>query len=219
MSMPQVEAVVRPIPKALLLAMPGAADAPPLHFAAETEIYAEGDAARLFYKVVSGVVRTCTFLSDGRRQIISFHGIGEVFGVESGPMHRFSAEAVTACGVVAYRRAGLEALAASDHHLAGQLFSYAMRCAERAQGHALVLGRRCAAHKLAAFLLELQGDGPEDGIIDLPMTRLDIGDYLGLTIETVSRTISQFERDGVIKLLSTRRLRLIDIAALQDLNA
>jgi CRP/FNR family nitrogen fixation transcriptional regulator len=191
---------------------------PVLNIAAESEIYGEGDEARSFYKVVGGVVRTCKFLSDGRRQITAFYHAGDVFGVESGERHGFSAEAVNDCTVVAYRRRGLEALAASDEALARQLFCYALQCAERAQMHALVLGRRGAAEKLAAFLLEMAEQRPTGETIDLAMTRQDIADYLGLTIETVSRTLSQFERDGVISLPGTRRVRLHDRAALEDLN-
>jgi CRP/FNR family nitrogen fixation transcriptional regulator len=192
---------------------------PVLSFAADSEIYGEGNEAKSFYKVMSGVVRTCKFLSDGRRQITAFYHAGEVFGVESGARHGYSAEAVNDCTVVAYRRGGLEALAATDEVLVRQLFRYAIQCAERAQKHALVLGRRGAAEKLAAFLLEMAEPRPTGEPIDLAMTRQDIADYLGLTIETVSRTMSQFERDGVIALASTRRVRLQDRAALQDLNA
>ncbi len=196
-----------------------AGNGPVMNFVSDNEIYAEGDAATCFYKVVSGVVRTCKFLSDGRRQIDGFHVAGDVFGFESGTDHRLSAEAVSHCVVVPYRRRGLAALAAADERLAGQLFSYAMQCLERAQGHSLLLGRRGAAQKLAAFLLEQADRRPEGGVVDLAMTRQDIADYLGLTIETVSRTLSQFERDGVISLPTARRIRLTDLAALRDLNA
>ena len=80
-----------------------------MHFATDHQVYVEGDEARYFYKVVSGVVRTCRFLSDGRRQIDAFHMTGEVFGFEPGTEHRLSAEAVSDCTVIAYRRRGLEA--------------------------------------------------------------------------------------------------------------
>jgi CRP/FNR family nitrogen fixation transcriptional regulator len=189
-----------------------------LHFAPDTEIYAEGEAATSFYKVVSGVVRTCKFLSDGRRQIDAFYGTGEIFGFEAGAEHKLSAEAVSDCTVVPYRRRGFEGLAERDDKVAGQLFSFAMRCLERAQEHALLLGRRSAAQKLAAFLLEMADRQPAGTTIELPMTRQDIADYLGLTIETVSRTLSQLERDGVIALPSARRVCVRDARALRHLN-
>jgi CRP/FNR family transcriptional regulator, nitrogen fixation regulation protein len=99
---------------------------PVLHFASDRDIYAEGDEARSFYKVVSGAVRTCKLLSDGRRQIDAFHVTGYVFGFETSSEHRLSAEAVSDCTVIPYRRRGLETLATTDDRLAGQLFSYAM---------------------------------------------------------------------------------------------
>jgi CRP/FNR family nitrogen fixation transcriptional regulator len=192
---------------------------PARNFTADSEIYAEGDDANCFYKIVSGVVRTCKFLSDGRRQIDAFHVAGDVFGFETGAEHRLSAEAVSDCTLIPYRRRGFEVLAARDDRVAGQLFSYAMRCLERAQEHSLLLGRRSASQKLATFLLEMVDRRCGNEVIDLAMTRQDIADYLGLTIETVSRTLSQLERDGVISLPSARRVCLKDHRALRHLNS
>jgi CRP/FNR family transcriptional regulator, nitrogen fixation regulation protein len=190
-----------------------------LSFAANSEIYCEGDEAKSFYKVVSGVVRTCKFLNDGRRQIDAFYVAGDVFGVEAGVEHRLSAEAAADCTVISYRRRNLETLATTDDRLARGFFSYAMECLERAQKHSLLLGRRGAAEKLAAFLLEMADRSPGDEVIDLAMTRQDIADYLGLTIETVSRTLSQFERDAVIALPTARRIRLKNRMALRHLDS
>lgn len=188
-----------------------------LHFLADQEVYGEGDEAKSFYKVVSGVVRSCKFLSDGRRQIQSFHVAGDVFGLEAGVEHRLSAEAVCDCTVISYRRNGLETLAAADDGLARQLFSYAMQCVVRAQDHSLLLGRPSAAQRVGAFLLEMAHRSPGGEIIELAMTRQDVADYLGLTIETVSRTLSQFERDGNIARPMARRIVLRNLAALRDL--
>jgi CRP/FNR family nitrogen fixation transcriptional regulator len=192
-----------------------------LHFAPDQEIYTEGAEAKSFYKIASGVVRTCKFLNDGRRQIDSFHVTGDLFGFEVGTEHRLAAEAVSDCTVIPYRRRGLEALAATDARLARQLFSHAMQCLERAQEHSLLLARRSAAQKLAAFLLQMadRRGAPKDEVVDLAMTRQDIADYLGLTIETVSRTLSQLERDAVIALPTARRIRLISRMALRSLNS
>jgi CRP/FNR family nitrogen fixation transcriptional regulator len=99
------------------------------------------------------------------------------------------------------------------------MFSYVMRCLERSQDHSLLLGRRSASQKLAAFLLEMMGRRQSGNVIDLAMTRQDIADYLGLTIETVSRTLSQFEREGLIRLASARRVCLSDMKGLRELNA
>jgi CRP/FNR family nitrogen fixation transcriptional regulator len=190
-----------------------------MNVAADHQIYAEGDEARCFYKVVSGVVRTCRFLSDGRRQIDSFQREGDVFGFEPGADHRMAAEAVTECILVAYRRRGLETMVSQDDRLGRWFFAHAMTCMASAREHSLLLGRASAAQKIAAFLLEVAARDSSTLVVDLMMSRQDIADYLGLTIETVSRTLSQLERDGVIGLPSARRVVLKDRRTLRALNA
>jgi CRP/FNR family transcriptional regulator, nitrogen fixation regulation protein len=189
-----------------------------LNVAADRQIYAEGDEARCFYKVVSGVVRTCRFLSDGRRQIDAFHREGEVFGFEAGADHRMAAEAVSDCCVIAYRRRGLETMVSQDDRLGRWFFSHAMSTMASAREHSLLLGRGSAAQKISAFLLEI-ADRDGGTAIDLAMSRQDIADYLGLTIETVSRTLSQLERDGLIGLPAARRVVLKDRRILRALNS
>jgi CRP/FNR family nitrogen fixation transcriptional regulator len=183
------------------------------------EVFAEGEDADVFFKVMSGVVRVCKFLSDGRRQIEAFHVAGEVFGFELGDERMLSAEAVNDCTLVSYRRRNVETLAQKNESISRQLFQYAMQNLAHAQGHSLLLGRRGAAEKVASFLLGQAEHSADKRLVNLPMTRQDIADYLGLTIETVSRSFSQFERDGVIALASTREVRLKNIAALEDLAA
>ncbi len=190
-----------------------------VQFAQDCEIYGEGDKAAVFFKVVEGVVRTCKFLSDGRRQIDAFHVAGDVFGFEAGAEHRLSAEAVCNCWLTSHRRRGLEELAATDLALSQQLFSYAMRGMARAQDHSLLLGRRSAIEKVAAFLVEWARHAAGCPTITLAMTRQDIADYLGLTIETVSRTLSQLERDAVIEIPTARHIRLKNLAALHSLKS
>jgi CRP/FNR family nitrogen fixation transcriptional regulator len=192
---------------------------PVLNFLQDRDIYGEGDDADVFFKVVSGVVRTCKFLSDGRRQIDSFHVAGDVFGLEAGKQHSLCAEAVCDCTVISYRRRGLEKLAAYDASVSHQLLSYAMRSLARAQEHTLLLGRRNAFEKVAAFLVEWAGHAAESEVISLAMTRQDIADYLGLTMETVSRTLSHLERDGLIELPTARQILVKNPAALRDINS
>ena len=188
--------------------------------AKDEEIFAEGDRAAFFYKVVSGAVRTSKLLSDGRRQIDAFHLPGDFFGIESGDEHRFSAEALGDTTVIAYRRCGLDALALSDAAFARQIVAAMMRSLERAQEHMLLLGRKTAMEKIATFLLDLSSRLPDSGHVDLPMSRTDIADHLGLTIETVSRSLTQLERQGIIGLPSHRRsIVLRDKAALRRLDA
>jgi CRP/FNR family transcriptional regulator, nitrogen fixation regulation protein len=190
-----------------------------INVASDRQIYSEGDEARCFYKVVSGVVRTCRFLSDGRRQIDAFHREGDVFGFEAGGDHRMAAEAVSDCCVIAYRRRGLETMVSQDDRLGRWFFSHAMSCMALAREHSLLLGRGSAAQKIAAFLQEVADRDSSGGVIDLAMSRQDIADYLGLTIETVSRTLSQLERDGLIGLPAARRVVLKDRRALRALNS
>jgi CRP/FNR family nitrogen fixation transcriptional regulator len=183
------------------------------------EIFAEGDEPDLFYKVVSGVVRICKFLNEGRRQIVSFHVAGEVFGLELGTDRQLAAEAVSDCTLICYRRRGIELMAQKDQTVSQQLLQYAMQNLAQAQAHALLLARRGAAEKVACFLLDWQERSNGDETIHLAMTRQEIADYLALTIETVSRSFSQFERDGVIALHNTRDLRLLDTDALEEMAA
>lgn len=186
-----------------------------INFDQDCEIYGEGETAQSYYKVLSGVVRTCKFLADGRRQIDAFHVAGDVFGIEMGTEHSLSAEAVSDCKVIAYRLpAGSPVAKAASPQLVTQL----LRNLNRAQGHAVLLCRRSAIEKVAAFLLEWARQPATGGTIALAMTRQDIGDYLGLTIETVSRTLSQLERDGVIELPTVRQIRINDLDALTELN-
>jgi CRP/FNR family transcriptional regulator, nitrogen fixation regulation protein len=184
------------------------------------EVFAEGDAAEFFYKVVSGTVRTYKLLNDGRRQIDAFHLAGDIFGLETGEEHRFSADAVDAAKIVAFRRRRFETLAHDDPELGDQVMSSMMRSLERAHDHMMLLGRKTAQEKVASFLLDMSRRVSKGDRFDLPMQRTDIADHLGLTIETVSRTLTQFAREGLIKLAAaSRSVVLCDKDALRRLNA
>jgi CRP/FNR family nitrogen fixation transcriptional regulator len=183
------------------------------------EIFAEGDDSDVFYRVISGVVRSCRFLSDGRRQIAAFHTAGEVFGFELDEARQLAAEAVGDCTLICYRRRSIEAMARKDEKISRQLLQYAMQNMMQARGHSLLLARRGAAEKVAAFLLDWQARSSRKNVIHLAMTRQEIADYLALTIETVSRSLSQLERDGVIALPNTRELRLLNTEALEKMAA
>ncbi len=185
------------------------------NFAQDCEIFAEGNRAEHFYKVVSGVVRTCKFLVDGRRQIDAFHMPGDIFGLEVGDDYRLSAEAVTDCTLILYRRSQL----GHDINLSQELLSLAMSGMARARDHSLLLGRRSAVEKVAGFLLAWFEKSHDAAMVSLAMTRQDIADYLGLTIETVSRTLSQLERDNVIDLPTARQIHLRNLDRLEDLAA
>ncbi|MBM1170810.1 helix-turn-helix domain-containing protein [Microvirga arabica] len=171
----------------------------------DEEVFVEGDRAAFYYKVQSGAVRTFKLLSDGRRQIDAFHLPGDIFGMEPGEEHRFSAEAVGDATIVSYRRSNLGALDQDDGDVPTQMMSAVLLSLVRAQNHMLLLGRKNAVEKIATFLLDLSGRTANNDQIDLPMSRTDIADHLGLTIETVSRSLTQLERQGVIELPAHRR--------------
>jgi len=184
------------------------------------ELFAEGDPADFFYKVVSGTVRTCKLLSDGRRQIDAFHLAGDVFGLESSQEHRFTAEAVDDVVVEAHRRNHFASLLHDDPAFGEQLMCSMLTSLERAHEHMVLLGRKTAQEKMATFLLDLSGRLAKNDRVELPMQRTDIADHLGLTIETVSRTLTQMVRDGLIKLAAAgRTIILTDKIRLQLLNA
>lgn len=155
------------------------------------ELFAEGDEADYFYQVVLGVIRSYKLLSDGRRQIDAFHLRGDIFGLEAGREHRFSAEAVGDAAVIAYRRSRLDTLTRDDPAFRDNIMMTTLRSLQRAQDHMLLLGRKTAQEKIATFLLDMAARVSEDDEqFELPMQRCDIADHLGLTIETVSRTLT-----------------------------
>lgn len=191
-----------------------------LRLAKGEELFAEGEAAEYFYRIVSGTVRTYKLLSDGRRQIDAFQLQGDIFGIEACAEHRFSAEAVGDTTVMAYRRSSLDRLTREHPAFGEQILSSMLRNLQRAQDHMLLLGRKTAKEKIASFLLDLAQRLDKTDRVELPMQRNDIADHLGLTIETVSRTLTEFARNGLIALSAgSRSIALIDKVGLKFLNA
>jgi len=190
-----------------------------ISYVRNVEIYGEGEPAEYLYKVVSGAIRSCKLLDDGRRQVTAFHMPGEIFGLEVGDTHSFSAEAVADSTIIVVKREAILALAARDVDIARQLWTLTARELQRVQDHMLILGCMGAKERVSAFLLELAKRFSDSNEIKLPMSRQDIADYLGLTIETVSRTMTQLEHDATITLPTSRRVVLRNRAALKRLNA
>jgi CRP-like cAMP-binding protein len=157
-------------------------------------------------------------LNDGRRQIGAFYLPGDVFGLEVGDEHTFSAEAIVNSKVLVIKRSALVNLAARDNETARKLWTMTAGELQRVQAHILLL-IKTAQERVAGFLLEMSERVPMGNEIDLPMSRQDIADYLGLTIETVSRTLTQLENTAAIAVPSSRRIVLRNRAALNRLNA
>jgi len=189
-----------------------------MSFPKNAEIYGEGEPADYLYQVVSGTVRTSTFMADGRRQIGGFYRPGDVFGLEIGDEHALSAEAASDVTVLLVRRSAVLGLAERDGDVARQLWGATARELTRAQRRMLLL-IKSAQERVVGFLLEMAAQSPGGNAVELPMTRQDIADYLGLTIETVSRTLTALQGTAMIELTSSRRIRLRNPAALQDLAA
>jgi CRP-like cAMP-binding protein len=189
----------------------------PMSFARNAEIYGENEPAEYLYKLVSGAIRTSKILSDGRRQIGEFYMPGDIFGLEMGTDHSFSAEAITDAKVIVIKRSTVEALATRDNDVARQLWATTGRELQRMQEHILLL-IKTAQERVAGFLLEMAERIKSTTEVELPMSRQDIADYLGLTIETVSRTLTILENNAAIALPSSRRIVLRNRAALRRLN-
>jgi CRP/FNR family transcriptional regulator, nitrogen fixation regulation protein len=189
-----------------------------MSFPRDAKIYNENSSADYLYKVISGTVRTYKSLSNGRRQIRAFYMPGDIFGVETTEVHAFSAEAVTDAELLVINRSAVVALAARNHSITRQLWSLTSRELEHARGHVLLL-TQSAQERVAGFLLEMADRAPVGNEVELPMSRQDIADYLGLTIETVSRTLTHLEKGATIALPTSRRVVLRSRSALNRLNA
>jgi CRP/FNR family nitrogen fixation transcriptional regulator len=190
----------------------------PILFRRHAEIYGEGEPADYLYEVMTGVVRTCKVLADGRRQVGGFYVRGDTFGLETGAEHAYSAEAITDCRMLVAKHSTLIARARTDHEVAFQLWMLTGRELRRLQDHVLLLIKN-APERVAAFLLTLAERSSTGNSIELAMSRQDIADHLGLTIETVSRTLGYLESLQAIELLSARRVLLRDRSALVRLSA
>ncbi|HLI68071.1 MAG TPA: helix-turn-helix domain-containing protein [Caulobacteraceae bacterium] len=187
-----------------------------MRFERNEEVFAEEEDADFVYKVISGAVRDVRILADGRRQIGAFHMPGDVFGLECGEQHRYSAEAVVDCEIALVRRAALERAALRDGTTARKLWALTAGDLLKLQDHMLLLARKTARERVASFLMRMSGRAAAGDAFDLPMSRLDIADHLGLTIETVSRAFTQLERDHAIAMPAARRIVLNDRLALAE---
>jgi CRP/FNR family nitrogen fixation transcriptional regulator len=186
-----------------------------MSYARNEEIYAQDDEVEFLYRVVSGSVRTIRLTSDGRRQIGDFYYPGDLFGLETGPEHRFSAEALSDCTVQVVKRTSVRAFS-GDAELDRAILTATAKELERTQEHLLLLGRKNAQEKVAGFLLGLAERSGREAI-ELPMGRQDMADYLGLTIETVSRMLTQLQQEAVVEFPASRRFRVTDWNSLERL--
>ena len=186
-------------------------------FARNAEIYAQDDEVEMLYRVVRGVVRTSRLTVDGRRQVGDFYYVGDLFGLEPGPDHRFAAEALDECEIMVVRRSAVRAFA-GDAELDRAIVEAQRVEMERLQEHVVMLGRKSARERVASFLMSIaqKGDGDQ---ADLAMGRQDMADYLGLTIETVSRMLTQLQGDAIVEFPTARHFQIRKWTALEALAA
>ena len=184
-------------------------------------VFMEGDPTTNVYWIESGAVSLFKMLPDGRRQILGFAYPGDFVGLGAQGERLVSAQAIKATRVRSISLTKLHKIASGDPNLSFTL--YQAVAAELAEARDLMLttGHRSASERVAAFLLALsrrnRRSGKPKDLLDLPMTRADIGDFLGLTIETVSRTLTKFKGRGFIDLPQSARVRLVNMIELQRL--
>src|SRR5262249_23038393 len=156
-------------------------------------------------------------LNDGRRQIGGFFLAGDLFGLDFGAEHAFSAETITEAKILIIRRSSAMSLSARNAEFACELFKLTARELQRMQNHTILL-IKSAKERVATFILEMANRNPESVVVELPMFRTDIADYLGLTVETVSRILSLLETSGAIRLEASRRIIVRNRSALAQMN-
>jgi CRP/FNR family transcriptional regulator len=184
-------------------------------------LFIEGDRCESLYIITAGCVRLHKMLADGRRQITGFLFPSDFLGLALRERHAYTAEAVTEVRVCRYPKMRLEDLFNEFPAMERRLLAVASNDLAAAQDQMLLLGRKTALERVASFLHLLvtrlkRKDLPGDRLA-LPMTRTDIGDYLGLTIETVSRSLSRLKRDKVIRFASAQDVEIVSLDRLAEL--
>lgn len=180
-------------------------------------LFLAGDAADSYYKVLKGAVRTCQLLADGRRHVADFFLAGDFIALDAGENHPVLAEAIVETTLIRYSRRKVDALALEQPVIAQSLVEIMRASLAAARERMLMLGHMTAMERIASFLIGMS-NRDTNRRINLPMNRTDIGDYLGLTMETVSRTLSQLKSDGIIVQRSMHEMTIADRVALVDLT-
>jgi len=190
-----------------------------VRFGRNETIFSDGDDASYSYRLISGTVRLCKLMSDGRRQIAEFLGAGNFLGFEWLETHAFTAEALTDVVAVRYVRRHLDRLGDERGDVRRSLMAVLSHDLWAAQNHLVMLGRQSARERVVSFLLALaERSGTKDGgTIEVPMGRQDIADYLGLTIETVCRTISDLKRMRLIGVPNRTQISLTNLEKLREI--
>lgn len=189
------------------------------HIKTGETLYMEGDEAPFCYQVADGLIKEYNTLEDGRRQVADFYNVGELFGISETDKHLYTAEAITACTVRCYPRDAYLRTISSSPELSQQFLDTLMMRLHRARERMIMLGRMSAVRRVASFLLRLSSEQQTKRDIRIVMSRQDIADHLGLTIETVCRVLTNFKKQHVIKMKTSRRFDIPSISTLNDMIA
>lgn len=180
-------------------------------FRREQDIYSQEEKSDMWYRVISGAARKYLMRADGRRQIVDIHLPGDFFGFTTRKRHQFGVQAIAEGTLIAcYPRQRAEALADTDPAIAREIRAQSFEALERLQEQALIVGTMTAQEKVRSFLLYFcnrLADAREEGVA-LPISRYDIADMLGISVETVCRAFTELREVGVISLQGPRRIRL-----------
>jgi CRP/FNR family nitrogen fixation transcriptional regulator len=186
-------------------------------FRPNEELFGEGETVDCIYKVIRGAVRSYKSLGKGRRKIEAFRLPGDIFGLDVGAEREFCAEAIDDVSVLIGRRRRGAGAVINCQTVHEELWSVTARELQRVQQHALLLAKN-SRQRVACFLVEMSGRLGAPTFLEVPMSRQDIADYLGLTVETVSRTITRFEAKGLIEVPLARQIVFRDLDALRRLT-
>jgi len=180
-------------------------------------IFGEGDELRSSYKIVSGAVRLSRNTEDGRRQIVEFRTAGDFLGFEWGGQCALSAEAVRDVVAIRYMRTRVDRLVEERSDVRESLVALIREELHAAHEHLITLGCQSAKERVANFLLQMARKARvNDGeTLEIELGRQDMADYLGLTLETISRTLSEFRSTGAIALPKRRQIRIVSKAKLR----
>lgn len=184
-------------------------------------LFAEGDPAKVLYTITRGAMMIYKMTSDGRRQITGFLFKGDLLGLTLAGRYAYSAEAITKCALYRYPILKVQELVRRYPAIEQRLCRITRQELVEAQEQMLLLGRKSARERVASFLLKLARQSADRGHAEseifVPMTRAMIGDYVGLTTETVSRTLAEFRRDGLLTTSNGHKVQLLDLALLEGI--
>ncbi len=188
---------------------------------ANQTLFHDGDNADFLYEVLEGTLMAFTILPDGRRQIFDFYHAGDIVGLSHEGAYYSNCVAIAPTKVRCIPQSALARVASENSEIAFKLFNFAADHVFGLQSHFVVLGRKSAPEKIATFLLDLvHRVADEDAIcalIELPMKRAEIADYLGMTIETVSRNMSKLRSAGIIEFSEPGVVTVPDVSRLEEL--